>query len=47
MILAGHNDSNYDELLNNIGIVFQIKDDILGVYGNSIKINYLILVKTI
>lgn len=35
MCLAGKCDDSFDELLSNLGIAFQIKDDILGIYGNS------------
>lgn len=38
MILSGKEDNRLDKILENIGISFQIKDDLLGVFGNVDKI---------
>ena len=38
MILSGKNENKLDQLLDKIGISFQIKDDLLGIYGNPSEI---------
>lgn len=37
MILSGNNNSDFDSMLLDLGIAFQIKDDILGIFGNSME----------
>lgn len=38
MILSGKNEDRLDKLLEDIGVSFQIKDDLLGIYGDPVEI---------
>lgn len=35
MLLSGKNDNTYDEILYNLGVCYQIRDDILGIFGDT------------